>query len=730
VTQGQLAGDPSDRVEVVVRRVVSVVLAVVTSVALFVAVLAWWSERNLFESDEFADRATIALDSPAVRTLLADEIANSLVDSGVASLSAYRSALVPIIEDVEQTDGFRHVFRAAVANVHRAVLQRHADQAFLELGEMLDILTATAKKSNTSLASQLPADASSLLVDMSPVVDRIKPWRISERVGWLDDAAWVVAGLAAVGALAAERDRRRAVLRLGIGVAAAGVGVVAVTTVVPRVVAEGVRQVDVGPAVIGGVGRFLGDLTAIGLWLVPIGVVVAAAAMATGSPHLVGEGRRFGRETWTRISAAGRGVRAITGVVLVVAAYALVRYRDGVVPVLLTVAGALVGYVGVVTFLDAVLGARVEATEARDEEARRRHRRLERLRTAGVGVVVAVLVVGAVVAGGVAIARARDSARADAVLRCNGYAALCDRRLDEVAFAGSHNSMSAANDPGWFFAENLTGIPDQLNYGIRAFLLKSHYGIETGVDVGGTELIVTDTDAEVANNAAAEAEALSPEAVARAEELEKTVPNDPSKRGTYLCHVYCSLGATKFSAMLADVKDFLARNPDEVIMLFIGDYISADDTAKEFEAAGLLDRLWTYDTSAPPPTLREMIESRRNLLVLSEHAGGTPPWYTKGYGIFQDTPFTFAEPSDFTCVHNRGPDEAPLFEINHFITNKQPPSVDVAREVNAYDFLMGRVRQCEAERKLFPTIVAVNFYHEGDLLEVVNVLNGVAPAPG
>ena len=141
----------------------------------------------------------------------------------------------------------------------------------------------------------------------------------------------------------------------------------------------------------------------------PIGVVVAAAATATGSPHLVGEGRRFGAETWARISAAGRGVRALAGVVLVVVAYALVRYRDGIVPALLTIAGALVGYVGVVTFLDAVLGARVDAAAERDEEARRRHRRLERLRTAGVGVVVAALVVGAVVAGGVAIARARDA---------------------------------------------------------------------------------------------------------------------------------------------------------------------------------------------------------------------------------------------------------------------------------------------------------------------------------
>jgi hypothetical protein len=34
--------------------------------------------------------------------------------------------------------------------------------------------------------------------------------------------------------------------------------------------------------------------------------------------------------------------------------------------------------------------------------------------------------------------------------------------------------------------------------------------------------------------------------------------------------------------------------------------------------------------------------------------------------------------------------------------------------VNSYDVLMGRVCECMAERHLFPTIVAVNFFHEGD----------------
>ena len=84
-----------------------------------------------------------------------------------------------------------------------------------------------------------------------------------------------------------------------------------------------------------------------------------------------------------------------------------------------------------------------------------------------------------------------------------------------------------------------------------------------------------------------------------------------------------------------------------------------------------------------------MIDAQRNVLVLSEHAGGTPAWYTPGYGIFQDTPYTFATPDQFSCAVNRGPADAPLFQINHWITNTKPPSVEEAKAVNAYDALLG-----------------------------------------
>ena len=58
---------------------------------------------------------------------------------------------------------------------------------------------------------------------------------------------------------------------------------------------------------------------------------------------------------------------------------------------------------------------------------------------------------------------------------CNSYAALCDRRLDEVTFAGTHNAMSASAN-SFYFARQSGGLAAQLTRGVRAFLLDLHYG--------------------------------------------------------------------------------------------------------------------------------------------------------------------------------------------------------------------------------------------------------------
>jgi hypothetical protein len=343
-----------------------------------------------------------------------------------------------------------------------------------------------------------------------------------------------------------------------------------------------------------------------------------------------------------------------------------------------------------------------------------------------------------------------------------------------VAFAGSHNSMSTTATPGWLFAEQTASITGQLQAGVRALLLKSHYGIPSVISFTGSDLVITDRAAELAVDPKA-VEAASPGGAGSADQANRLAASakvDPAKRDVYLCHVYCEYGATRFRDVLDEVKRFLDRNPDEVIILFVGDYVSVSDTQRVFQEAGLSDRLYPYDPTKPPPTLGQMLDARQNLLLLSEHSGTPPAWNNPGYGLFEDTPFTFTEPSELlvegaagytgpttydtglvndtvvepdtalptdttlafgtdwtgtpSCRPNRGSPDSPLFQINHFVTPAgSAPTVDQARQVNAYDVLMPRVKACSTERGRFPTIVGVNFATVGDLQKVVADLNGV-----
>src|SRR3954454_12022407 len=68
-------------------------------------------------------------------------------------------------------------------------------------------------------------------------------------------------------------------------------------------------------------------------------------------------------------------------------------------------------------------------------------------------------------------------------MRCNGLTQLCDRRVDQVTFAGTHNSMSAGKER-WYAPDQQDGIPAQLRAGIRALLIDAQYW-ETDASVAG-----------------------------------------------------------------------------------------------------------------------------------------------------------------------------------------------------------------------------------------------------
>ena len=170
-------------------------------------------------------------------------------------------------------------------------------------------------------------------------------------------------------------------------------------------------------------------------------------------------------------------------------------------------------------------------------------------------------------------------------------------------------------------------------------------------------------------------------------------------------------------------------HPADVVVLFIQDQTTPAETAADITAAGL--QPYTYAHPVGPgidsdwPTLREMARRGTRLVVLTEHDGGSPPWYQGGFsGLVQDTSFDVRAPSAMTCAPNRGAAASTLFLLNNWV-ERTPASRADATTVNNRSTLTARVAQCRAQRGRLANMIAVNFYADGNLMDTVNELNGV-----
>lgn len=287
------------------------------------------------------------------------------------------------------------------------------------------------------------------------------------------------------------------------------------------------------------------------------------------------------------------------------------------------------------------------------------------------------------------------AASAWSVQRCNGEASLCDRRLDQVVLPATHNSMSAQS-LGFLLPNQPVGIPDQLADGVRGFLVDTYAGVRR-------------RDGVVVTGGAASAE----------------------RRAIYLCHVRCEIGATPLLDVLRAMTRFLHRHPSEVLVIVNEDHVSADDFTKVVKRSGLAR--YVYRGSAGPrwPTLRRMIASRGQVVLLAESDVRGAPWYHPAYeGIVQETPYSWPRVTQLTdptmlaasCRPNRGGRRGSLFLVNHW----SPPSVPTdatSRRVNATGALVRRARECRRLRGRQPTLLAVDRYRVGGLFTAARKLN-------
>ena len=157
---------------------------------------------------------------------------------------------------------------------------------------------------------------------------------------------------------------------------------------------------------------------------------------------------------------------------------------------------------------------------------------------------------------------------------CNGSATLCGVAYDRVSFPVSHAAM-ANTASFWDYPAQSRPLRTQLDDSMRGLMLEVH----------------RDRD-ELA-----------------------------------LCFHDCAEGRVELLPELRHVRDFLDRNPREIVTLMIDNRAPADEVASELAAAGLDSHLFAGEVDTGWPTLGALVEQGERLVVFVQDAAEAPAGY-------------------------------------------------------------------------------------------------------
>ncbi|KAF9089172.1 hypothetical protein BGX23_006879 [Mortierella sp. AD031] len=272
---------------------------------------------------------------------------------------------------------------------------------------------------------------------------------------------------------------------------------------------------------------------------------------------------------------------------------------------------------------------------------------------------------------------------------CNGYAELCARTYDKVAYATTHNAY-AFNPPRGLATNQVNNISVQLKDGVRAFMLDAYN------------------------------------------------PPSGNTNDIQLCHTLCSmLDGGALSATLAQIKTFMDANPNEVITILWenAEQLTPARFQAVYSAAGLSPYLHAQPTgTAAWPTLAQMISSKKRLVnFIDSGADASVPWLMAEYNFVFETPYQIPKGTAYPCTVDRPKNQRKqMYVLNHFISgmfNMQGstvslPQPDAANQTNGPD-LVDHINSCQTTFKQTPSFIAVDFYEKGTLLQTVAKVNKV-----
>ncbi|KAI9026458.1 PLC-like phosphodiesterase [Phycomyces nitens] len=272
---------------------------------------------------------------------------------------------------------------------------------------------------------------------------------------------------------------------------------------------------------------------------------------------------------------------------------------------------------------------------------------------------------------------------------CNGHSSLCDRSYSDITYLVTHDSYAVGKN---IAATQNVPIIDQLNQGVR------------GLKFSAVAPIL-------------------------------------DRAAVHLCHTSCSiLDAGSASSVLDTVAKWLDEHPREVITIMWNNLynMKASHLANVYSASKIAPYLYTHDSSKPWPTLKAMIDSGKRVVnfVDSQADEKNVPWLMDQFQLVFETPYENTDQSSFKCTIDRpstltSADEH-MYVMNHFLygtlkigsIEAQVPQRDSASTTNS-NSLRDQTTECTRTFGKKPNFIEVDFYDEGDAMEIVSELNEV-----
>ena len=410
------------------------------------SMVSLWSWRTFASSQGFADTTTDMLKEPAVREVLVDQIVNQLeaADATAQMTATARPIIEAVVAQIVATDAFQGMFHAGVRELHSGLVEGTRSTLIVRVDDTAELVRHSIASSNPTIAEAISDSALDVAVGISQSTPVDTAVRVASLAGWLA-APFAVASLACLlWAVRRARDRRRAIEVIGLTMVGVGVVHFAILAVELQIVADvgdTERERTAVRAVFWSTVHLLNVQAKV---LITAGLVIALAAAHAGTGHI--RERLVGLIDAVALILRRPVWRGLGCAALIAAGYFALRWPEASMSIVVRTLAVTAFVAGAIGLLDAV--GSVTWTESAPDRYQVGLRRT----AAGVSLGVAAVCV-TMLFGGLALARA---VRAPDATRpsmeeagCNGHLELCDRRLDEAVFPGTHNSMAASQNHGF-----------------------------------------------------------------------------------------------------------------------------------------------------------------------------------------------------------------------------------------------------------------------------------------